>query len=231
MSDEQSLPKRHPDQKDIKTIARSQIVNLPYNPRTIDRSARKRLKDGVKHFGLVDTLVWNARTGNLVGGNQRLGVLDERAKNHDYSLDVSVVDLDDTDEKKLALLLNNESAMGMWDAPQLSDIVAALPNLDFTGFDKVSLSMMLPEFNVNEIFAEASGDAQDVEKIAAIKAKKKQARQEAKTENDVEFYIVIVFESREDCTGFLRELQLDEGEKYFSGARFRELYVKDATLA
>ena len=48
-------------------VARGELKNAPYNPRVIDKHARKRLTAQLKKMGLVDALVWNKRTGNLVG--------------------------------------------------------------------------------------------------------------------------------------------------------------------
>jgi ParB-like chromosome segregation protein Spo0J len=62
--------------------------------------------------------VWNERTGNLIGGHQRLKVLKERG---DGEVEVSVVDLDKTKEKALNLALNKIS--GDWDYPKLKDVL------------------------------------------------------------------------------------------------------------
>ncbi|MFC1285888.1 hypothetical protein ABE057_06230 [Bacillus paralicheniformis] len=64
----------------------------------------------MKRFGAVEPLVWNERTGNLVGGHQRFKILvEEKTK----SLLVSVVNLDEAEEKALNLALNKIS--GDWD--------------------------------------------------------------------------------------------------------------------
>lgn len=57
---------------DTETINRSDIKNAPYNPRIMDVKAKKRLKANIAKHGLVAALTWNKRTGNLVGGHQRL---------------------------------------------------------------------------------------------------------------------------------------------------------------
>ena len=82
----------------IATINRADIKNAEYNPRIMDKEAKKRLKAGLKKHGLVSTLTWNKRTGNLVGGHQRLEQLDALEKNKDYSLDVCVIDVDEAEE-------------------------------------------------------------------------------------------------------------------------------------
>ncbi len=44
----------------------------------------------ITEFDLVEPLVWNKRSGNLIGGHQRLKILQERG---DAEVEVSVVDL------------------------------------------------------------------------------------------------------------------------------------------
>ena len=79
---------------DTETINRSEIKNAPYNPRIMDEKAKKRLRANIQKHGLVAALTWNKRTGNLVGGHQRLEQLDSLEKNKDSELTVCVVDVD-----------------------------------------------------------------------------------------------------------------------------------------
>ena len=57
-------------------IQRTQVVLDDYNPRYISPANAQRLKKSLKDNGLVGTLIWNKTTGHIVGGHQRLGVLD-----------------------------------------------------------------------------------------------------------------------------------------------------------
>ncbi len=86
----------------VETINRADIKNAAYNPRIMDKEAKKRLKKGLQQHGLVSAITWNKRTGNLVGGHQRLEQLDALEKNKNYSLDVCVIDVDfmfDSDDR------------------------------------------------------------------------------------------------------------------------------------
>jgi ParB-like chromosome segregation protein Spo0J len=62
-------------------IKRIRLINInpaPYNPRRDLQPGEpeyENLKRSIETFGLVEPLVWNERTGNLVGGHQRLKVL------------------------------------------------------------------------------------------------------------------------------------------------------------
>src|SRR5437016_1243281 len=71
----------------------SELTPAPYNPRqplsSKDRRYRK-LKRSLERFGLVEPLIWNRRTGYVVGGHQRLQIL--RDLGH-AEAPVSVVDL------------------------------------------------------------------------------------------------------------------------------------------
>ena len=96
-------------------IKRSQIDFSSYNPRRISEGNKKRLKKSLKEFGLVQDPLWNKRTGRLVGGHQRVEIMDSEARGKDFEIDVKVVDLDDKAEAKLNVLLNNASAMGEFD--------------------------------------------------------------------------------------------------------------------
>lgn len=110
-------------------IMRSQIDFADYNPRKIDAEAKKRLRNGLKTFGLVGGIVVNKNenTGRftLIGGHQRISVLDDLKgyPKKDYSIRVEAVCLSDKEEKELNVLLNNPCAQGEWDYDLLSDIV------------------------------------------------------------------------------------------------------------
>ncbi len=58
-----------PFQATSETIHRSQIKEAPYNPRGMNDEERRLLSNSLKQFGLVEYLVWNKRSGNLVGGH------------------------------------------------------------------------------------------------------------------------------------------------------------------
>src|SRR5579871_292198 len=97
------------------TVHRSVLKNAPYNPRHITERGKAKLKETLKRVGLVQPLVWNRRSGNLVGGHQRLKQLDALEGKSDYSLTVAVVDVDDKRERELNVLLNNTDVGGEWE--------------------------------------------------------------------------------------------------------------------
>lgn len=129
---------RPPASLRLERVAARRINPAPYNPR-IDLKPGdpdyEKLARSVDEFGLVEPLVWNRRTGNLVGGHQRFKILLARGVK---DIDVSVVDLPIEREKALNIALNKIS--GDWDERKLGallDELTATPDLDvlLTGFD------------------------------------------------------------------------------------------------
>ena len=132
---------------EIKKIPIEQINPAPYNPRKDLKPGDpeyEKLKKSITEFDLVEPLVWNKRTGNLVGGHQRLKILLERG---DKEVDVSVVDLDDAREKALNVALNKIS--GEWDLPLLKDLLSDLDtgelDLELTGFDLDEIERLMTQ--------------------------------------------------------------------------------------
>lgn len=127
----------------------SDVKLAPYNPRTISPAEREKLKKSIETFGYADLMTYNKRTGNVVGGNQRLIVFKEMGVEQ---LDFIEVDLPLEREKILNLALNKIS--GEWDTVKLRDILYELKSIDadvsLTGFDKLEIDNLLttlPDFN------------------------------------------------------------------------------------
>lgn len=117
------------------------LLPATYNPRKDLQPGDpeyEKLKRSIDEYGLVELIVWNERTGNVVGGHQRLKVLKDMGVDE---MECVVVDLDESREKALNIALNKIS--GEWDMPQLS---AVLTDLDNAAFD-----LMLTGFDLTEI--------------------------------------------------------------------------------
>jgi DNA modification methylase len=131
----------------IQEIEIAQIQPAAYNPRKDLKpgdAEYEKLRAVIGRFDLVEPLVWNRRTGNLVGGHQRLKILKARG---DVTVQAVVVDLDDAEERALNVALNE--VQGDWDLPKLSELLGELKAADFdltlTGFDIDELtSLMAP---------------------------------------------------------------------------------------
>ncbi len=155
-------------------IHRSQIQTAKYNPRVMSPSARKKLSQSLARFGLVGSLVWNVRTGNLVGGHQRLAEIDRVAKSLDYELEVSRIDVDDKTERAINLALNNTDLQGQYDHELLADIAGDLCEhdqslLDAAGFDEKALHVILgDEFTPSWAQQQASLESPIVDELNEI---------------------------------------------------------------
>lgn len=125
---------------EIATIPIEEIKPAPYNPRRElgpGDPMYKALARSITEFGLVEPLVWNRRTGHLVGGHQRLRVLMELGARE---VEVSVVDLPLEREKALNVALNK--IQGEWDEEILVMLLRELEatgQLDLTGFTRAEL--------------------------------------------------------------------------------------------
>ena len=66
----------------LKTIPISKIKPAAYNPRHDLKPGDPeydKLKRSIDQFGCVEPLIWNQRSGNLVGGHQRFKILLEHS--------------------------------------------------------------------------------------------------------------------------------------------------------
>lgn len=120
----------------IETKSITDLNPSDYNPRKLLKPGTpkyERLKKSIVEFGYLDPIVWNERTGRVVGGHQRLNILMDLGHG---SVDVSVVDLDEDREKALNLALNKTG--GSWDLKKLEslfeDIQSADLDVEVTGF-------------------------------------------------------------------------------------------------
>lgn len=80
-----------------------------YNPREIGKRELDGLRESLREFGLLQPVVWNRRTGRVVGGHQRLAVL---LADGETETDVAVVDLDEARERALNVALNSPAIAG-----------------------------------------------------------------------------------------------------------------------
>jgi len=132
-----------------RTIPIDDIKPSAYNPRKDlqpDDPEYRKLQKSIEEFGLVEPLIWNERSGNLVGGHQRLKVLRARG---DTEVEVSVVDLEDTKERALNIALNKIS--GEWDFPLLKDLLQEIDtgafDIEITGFDAKEIESLMNELH------------------------------------------------------------------------------------
>ena len=106
----------------IMTKLVSDLSPAPYNPRSISEDALTGLRASVERFGLVEPIVWNSQTCHVVGGHQRLKVLQALGE---VETQVVVVDLPEVEEKALNVALNSPSIAGEF-TPELHTLIAEI---------------------------------------------------------------------------------------------------------
>lgn len=213
---------------EVCNVHRSQIKNAPYNPRQIDKFARDGLAKILKKHGLVEPIVWNKRTGNLVGGHQRLSLVDDYEQSDDYTLDVSVIDVPERQEKSINIALNNPSIQGQYDPAKIAELVSSGEvDIEETGFSKLDLEMLAPSLDLTGLFetkTQASSESvssaeEQAKKLQDLKDARKKTQAEASEKNDTEFCTILVFESRAQAMHFAELTDNDPDSKYIDGAR------------
>ena len=147
----------------IKRVPITRLNPAAYNPRKDLQPGDpeyQKLARSMTKFGCVEPIIWNERTGNVVGGHQRLKVLIAAGETE---LDVSVVNLSAEDEKALNLALNKIA--GVWDDEALSQLLQELAETagvdeTLTGFDPGELDELLESLSgVTAGFALPGADA------------------------------------------------------------------------
>lgn len=105
----------------IQEIDVGQLKEAAYNPRVkLDPGMPEwgKLERSIREFGVVEPIVWNKRTGNVVGGHQRLSVAKYIGMTE---VPCSVVDLSEHDEMILNTALNK--IKGRWDYDKLESLL------------------------------------------------------------------------------------------------------------
>ena len=135
------------DTMKLERIPIDKLKAATYNPRKDLKPGDieyEKLKKSIETFGYVEPVLWNRRTGNIIGGHQRFKVLVELGQKE---IDCVVVDMDLTDEKALNIALNKVS--GEWDKDKLMLLITDLQGSDFdvslTGFDSIELDALFKD--------------------------------------------------------------------------------------
>ena len=132
---------------EIRKVPISLLNAAPYNPRKDLQPGDpeyQKIARSIEKYGCVEPIIWNEKTGNVIGGHQRLKVL---AATGAVEVDVSVVQLSLEDEKALNLALNKIS--GQWDNEKLSAVLQDLSagfDVEVTGFDQHEVDALVASF-------------------------------------------------------------------------------------
>ena len=141
----------------------AELLPADYNPRKDLKPGDpeyEKLKRSIEQFGYVEPVIWNATTGCVVGGHQRLKVLQDMGMTE---VDCVVVELDVEHEKALNVALNKIS--GEWDNDKLALLIADLQGADFdvslTGFEPAELDDLFKDstkYNIKEYDFDVAAD-------------------------------------------------------------------------
>lgn len=186
---------------DVVELHRSELVGAPYNPRQLTDNQKRKLKAGLKRHGLVSPPTWNRRSGYIVGGHQRIAIMDSLMGTDDYTLRVAAIDVDSGREKELNVLLNNTMAQGQWDIGLLDDLLKdAEVNIDGTGFELADVYQMLGTSPFEQRQEEA---AKMAEQLASVSELYDTIRDRNRQKEQSEFYLVFVFRTEDQALRFL----------------------------
>lgn len=136
----------------LRNIPIDELKKEDYNPRKkLGKNDPEfaALRRSIDELGMIDPIVWNERTGNVVGGHQRVSVLEE------LGYDVApcfVVNLSLEQEKQANVRLN--SIKGEWDYDRLAELLA-----EFTA-DEIQAACFEPR-DLQELYAHQQEAAED----------------------------------------------------------------------
>lgn len=137
----------------IQKIDVNKLNPAKYNPRKDLKPGDpeyEKLKKSINTFGYVEPVIWNKRTGNVVGGHQRLKILKEQGTTE---IECVVVDMDESEEKALNVALNKVS--GEWDIPKLTefldDLDKSMFDVSLTGFDVAEIEDLFSKVHDKDV--------------------------------------------------------------------------------
>jgi hypothetical protein len=200
----------------MERISRHELKNAEYNPRVISEVAKKRLRANLKKIGLIQPIIWNKRSGNILGGHQRISAIDAIEGTKDYLLDVAVVDMDEKTEREQNIFLNNEEAQGNWDMEKLQKMFEETSlDVEATGFDAGNMYEMFGQKAVLDL------DVEHIEKLAQqlrdFQEGFDKIAKERDDKYDEEFYAVLVFRNKKHKLELYNMLDRADETLYLDG--------------
>ena len=186
-------------QMQTKRMLLRDIRPAAYNPRKRLEPGEKEyeaLKGSIERWGLVDPLVVNARTGNLISGHQRYYILTNLGETETEAV---AVDLDERQEKLLNVAMNKVE--GQWDYGKLETLLSEFETDEilFTGFS---------EGEIATLFGEEEDDV--VEEYEDADTGDEENEDESGSDDDGEFSIYLSFPDRDAAMDWLAEHELEK---------------------
>lgn len=125
----------------------TELLPAEYNPRKNLKpgdAEYEKLKRSITEFGYVEPVIWNQTTGRVVGGHQRLKVLQDMGMTE---IDCVIIEVSEEKEKALNIALNKIS--GDWDTDKLALLITDLQRSDFdvslTGFEPAEIDALFKD--------------------------------------------------------------------------------------
>ena len=148
----------------VETVRMPLAMLLPadYNPRKISERAMKGLRASLERFGELGGIVFNRRTGRLVGDHQRVKAL---AAMGVEDAEVRVVDLPVAEEKAANLALNHPGIGGEWDDALLAVVLDEVQRDLPTAFDELQLGDIIGAPSALTHDGENDGDESSTEEV------------------------------------------------------------------
>ena len=149
---------------EIRAVPLADLKPAPYNPRRINDAAMAALTKSLERFGYVEPIIWNKRSGFVVGGHQRLKVL-RASKIKDVP--VVIVDLAENEEKALNVALNSTHLSGEF-TDNLQTLLAEIHAKDQVLFSELRLDQLLSDIKASGSGADPD-EAPPIPKVAKTK--------------------------------------------------------------
>jgi len=116
---------------ELKTVPIDSLIKPRWNPRTVDSDGLDLLEASIEEHGYILPVVVSQRTNAIISGNQRVTVFEDRG---DTEIEVFFVDVDEDQEKKMCVALNNHVS-------KLDLEALANSGLDLSEFSKLNIGI------------------------------------------------------------------------------------------
>lgn len=221
-----------------------------YNPRKITKPEIDRLKKAIEEFGDLGGIVFNRRTGRLVGGHQRIKVipkdaiiekteLSERSRTgtvaHGFIIidgekySYREVDWDETKEKAANIAANAHG--GDWDEEKLGELLKELSS-------DVNFDIDLTGFTLAEVYQTIGGDPvhDTAERLMTIADQLRKSREIfhevqkklEETDDILDSYLVVVFRNSQERKKFTDALGFPDN-RYIDGRELQRVLTDQSS--
>lgn len=152
-------------QLNVQLIDIEALQPAPYNPRkdlTPEDREWEKIKRSLDEYGLLEPVVWNRRTGHIVGGHQRVKIIAASGETQIYA---NVLDISEEEEKLLNVRLNK--VQGHWDTVKLAALLKEIHesgDLESTGFEDYEYKSLTEEYaHIDDLLEEDFSDTGKVD--------------------------------------------------------------------